>query len=338
MAGRFSVEAVFKAIDKITAPVRKMQNRVGKMARSMARSLRTVNRAMSKVTAGIKRGAMVASVGLAILGAAMLNIIDTGAQFGRSIGSAASKFPERIERGTAAFKELENAARDVGRVTEFTSTQAAEGLNFLAKAGFEAAFSMRALKPIVDFATASEMDFATAADIASDALGAFGLNSTNQAKRMVGLNRVMDVLGKTANSANVVVAELFESVKKSAPVATAAGVSLETYSATMGVLAKNGIKATEAGTAAKNMTLSLAGIGFKAAKTFDRLRISLIGENGALRDQVDVLDDLRSSFSKMTKQQQLRDMEAIFGKRSLSAASILLADTTGEVRDRKSVV
>ena len=332
MAGRFSVEAVFKAVDKVTAPVSRMQNRVGKFTRTASRGFARLNRVVGKFGQGLKKGAAIAGASLLAFGAIMVNLIGVGAAFGRAIGAAAAKFPDKIKRGTKAFKELEETARRVGATTEFTATQAAEGLNFLAKAGFTAAFSMKALPDIVDFATAAELDFAEAADIASDAIGAFGLDSDDLGKKMKGLRRVMDVMSLTANSTNVSVSELFESVKDGAPIATAAGVSIETFAATMGFLASNGIKAAKAGTAAKNITLALVGVGNKAAKTFKRLGISLQDSNGDARDQFDVLDELRSKLAEFGTVKRLAVMEAIFGKIPLAAASKLLTDSGKSVR------
>ena len=332
MAGRFSVEAVFKAVDKVTAPVSRMQNRVGKFTRTASRGFARLNRVVGKFGQGLKKGAAIAGASLLAFGAIMVNLIGVGAAFGRAIGAAAAKFPDKIKRGTKAFKELEETARRVGATTEFTATQAAEGLNFLAKAGFTAAFSMKALPDIVDFATAAELDFAEAADIASDAIGAFGLDSDDLGKKMKGLRRVMDVMTLTANSTNVSVSELFESVKDGAPIATAAGVSIETFAATMGFLASNGIKAAKAGTAAKNITLALVGVGNKAAKTFKRLGISLQDSNGDARDQFDVLDELRSKLAEFGTVKRLAVMEAIFGKIPLAAASKLLTNAGKSVR------
>jgi len=56
MAGRFSVEAVFRAVDKVTAPVTRMQNRVGKMTRSIDGGLRRLNRSLGKFTSGLRSG------------------------------------------------------------------------------------------------------------------------------------------------------------------------------------------------------------------------------------------------------------------------------------------
>lgn len=53
MAGRFSVEAVFSAVDKVTAPVTRMQNAVGKMTRSVERGLRSVTAVTNSAVKGI---------------------------------------------------------------------------------------------------------------------------------------------------------------------------------------------------------------------------------------------------------------------------------------------
>lgn len=332
MASRFSVEAVFKAVDRITAPVTRMQNRVGKFARTSRRAFDKLNRSVDRFSAGIKKGFARASVAVVGFGFAMLDVIGIGASFGRAIGAAAAKFPEDIQRGTAAFRALEDAARDVGRTTEFSATQAANGLNFLAKAGFSAEFSTKALAKIVDFATASELDFATAADIASDSLGAFGLNSDNLDDKMRGLVRVMDVMSSAANSTNLSVSELFESVKDGAAISTTAGVSIETFAATMGFLANSGIKASKAGTAAKNITLALAGVGNQAAKVFERLGIKLASNTGELRDQFDILDDLRAKLGQFGQKQKVEIIEAIFGKIPIASASLLLTKAGKSVR------
>ena len=148
MAGRFSVEAIFKAVDRITAPVTRMQNRVGKFTRSMDRGLKRVNRTLDKTVAKVKKGARAMAFAGVGLGAVFANITNAGAEFGRSIGSAAVKFPEGIKRGTKEFRALEDAAKEVGRTTEFTTRQAADGLKFLAKSGASAVFSMKALREI----------------------------------------------------------------------------------------------------------------------------------------------------------------------------------------------
>ena len=68
MAGRFSVEAVFRAIDRVTAPVNRMQNRVGKFTRSMQRGFTRLDRTLGKLRRGIK------TVGLAVVASAAIMV------------------------------------------------------------------------------------------------------------------------------------------------------------------------------------------------------------------------------------------------------------------------
>ena len=338
MAGRFSVETIFTAIDRISRPVMRMASRVRRATENMGRSFKRLDRSTDKLISNVKRIGTTAVVAFGVMAAAIRNVVGVGADFGRAIGSAAAKFPDQIKRGTKEFLALKTAARDVGATTEFTAIQAAGALNFLAKAGFKAQEAIGALPAIVDFATASELDLATAADIATDALGSFGMDSADLTTKMANMRKVMDVMSKAANSSNQSVEELFNSVRDGAPVAVAAGVSLETYSATMAVLASNGIKASKAGTAAKNTTLALAGVGNKAAKVFKRLGIELFNKKtGNLRDQVDVLDDLRKVMSTF-KGNKIELLAGIFGRESLASAAILLADSTGKVRELRKAM
>ncbi|MCK5601860.1 phage tail tape measure protein, partial [Candidatus Pacearchaeota archaeon] len=213
MAKRFSIEAVFKAVDKMSAPVSRMQNRIGKFTRKMDRGLRKVNKSVGRFAQKMKKGALIVGASLAIIGAGLLNVINTGAQFDQTLVNAAAKFPGEIRKGTKEFILLEDAARQVGRTTEFTAIQSAEALNFLAMAGFNAEQSVKALPGVVDLATVAQSDLATATDIATDSLGAFGLMTKDAGKLGKNLARINDVIAKTSTTANTNIMQLFEAVK-----------------------------------------------------------------------------------------------------------------------------
>jgi len=59
------------------------------------------------------------------------------------------------------MEALEKAARAVGGSTEFTSKAAAEGLEFLAMAGFNSNQAMSVLPSVVDLATGANTGFST---------------------------------------------------------------------------------------------------------------------------------------------------------------------------------
>lgn len=333
MAGRFSVEAVFKAVDRVTAPVNRMQNRVGKLTRSMNRGFTRLNHNVDKFAGGVKKAALATVAALAISGTAMANVIGTGAQFEQTLVAAAAKFPGEIRRGTDAFNALEAAARQTGATTEFTASQSAEALNFLAMAGFDAKASIAALPGVVDLATAAQVDLATATDVASDSLGAFGLMTKDASKLGANLARVNDVIAKTTTTANTTVESLFETIKDGAPVATTAGASIETFAALAGELANSGIKGSKAGTTLKNMFLSLSAPGTGAAKILKRLGVSTKDANGDMRDVVDILGDLNKSLDGLGTADRSGVLEGIFGKIPIAGVNVLLASGSDRLKE-----
>lgn len=118
MAKRFSVEAVFKSVDRITAPISRMQNRVGKFTRSMQRGIRRVNRSLSKLVRGFARGARsIAKFGLVAAGA-------VGAALVLSINRVAdaadglAKRSRRLKFPIEEFQEWQFVAKQSGIETE----------------------------------------------------------------------------------------------------------------------------------------------------------------------------------------------------------------------------
>ena len=333
MAKRFSVEAVFKAIDKMSAPVSRMQNRIGKFTRKMDRGLRKVNKSVGRFAQKMKKGAMIVTASLAIIGLGLANVIRIGAEFDQTLVNAAAKFPGEIRKGTAEFKLLEEAARQVGRTTEFTAIQSAEALNFLAMAGFNAEQSVKALPGVVDLATVAQADLATATDIATDSLGAFGLMTKDATKLGKNLARINDVIAKTTTTANTNVEAMFEAIKDAAPVAVSAGASIETFSALVGELANSGIKGSKAGTTLKNMFIRLAAPTGAGAAMLKKFGIKTKDASGDMRDIIDILGDLDKSLSGLGTAQKAGVLERIFGLRAIAGANVLLTSGADKLRD-----
>lgn len=111
---RFSVESVFKAVDRVTAPVKRMQNRVGKFTRSMQRGLRKVNRAIDSTVSGLK------SIG----GAAIkYGAIGVGAVTA-AVGLLVREF-SKVENAEAAFTPLLGSAERARQAVEAINETAA---------------------------------------------------------------------------------------------------------------------------------------------------------------------------------------------------------------------
>lgn len=333
MASKFSVEAVFKAIDRVTAPVNRMQNAVGKFTRKMGRGLRSVNRQVDKLGKGLKKAAAIGTASLLLMGAAVTNVVATGAEFEQTLVAAAAKFPEGIRRGTEAFKVLEDVARKTGATTEFTAAQAASGLNFLAMAGFNAEQAVAALPGVVDLATAAAIDLGTASDIATDALGAFGLTTKDAVQQGKNLARVSDVLALTSIRTNTTIEALFEGIVKGAPAFTSAGQSMESFSALMGVMANSGIKGAEAGTILKNTVLRLGDPVSKAAKIMKGLGVRVADSEGNFRDILDIMGDFEKGLKGVGEVQRTAALNTVFGTRAVTGLSVQLKEGTSSIAD-----
>lgn len=147
------------------------------------------------------------------------------------------------------FNRLSDVAQDLGSTTRFSANEAAEGLQFLAQAGFEAEQAISALPSTLDLAQIGMLGLGDAADIASNILTGFGLAAD--------LERIVDVIARTATSANTNVQQLGSAFSFVAPSAAALNVAVEETAAAIGVLSNAGIQGARAGTALRQILNSL---------------------------------------------------------------------------------
>lgn len=334
MAGRFSVETVFRAVDKMSAPVSRMERRVKKFSRSLERGMFKASRALDGTTAKMKSmGATAAATG-ALVGFGLTDIIRTGAEFDQTITNAAAKFGI-FDRESDAFIAVKNKALELGESTEFMASQAAGALDFFAKAGFTAAEAIETSTSAVDFATVAQMDLAEAADIATDAVGALGLATDGTASKGENFARVSDLMAKTSISANTSVVDMFEAIKDGGPSARLAGASIEEIAVIVAAFAQNGIKATRGGTALKRTMLAIAAPtsgGAKALRSLGVATTEVVDGVKEVRNVLDVFGDINSAIEKLDPAERAPFVDAIFGKIG-AAAAIGLMKQSGDQLD-----
>lgn len=336
MATALSLSVSIKALDKLTAPFKKMTSAVSSFGRSaltvfakVDRRARKLNQSLNKIT---KRfGGIAAIAGGLTIGAAVASGADAFVSLEKNISAASAKFGI-FDRTTEQFKSIRNAAIEVGATTEFTSGQAAEGLNFLAMAGFSAKQSIAALPGVIDLATAAQIELGSATDIATDTLGAFGLMTEDTVQLGKNLSRVNNVLAKTTTATNTSMEALFESVAKGGASFTSAGQSLETYSALAGRMAASGIKGSVSGTALKASITRLAK-GVPAVKnTLSKLGVSISDSSGNMRNMIDIIADVEKATKSMGNTQRLATVSTIFGERALAGISSIMNEGAAEAK------
>lgn len=321
-AGRFSVDTVFGATDRMSGPMAKMESR----ATRFEKSLGGANKIADGGAAGMARLAMGAAVAGTAVGGVLTDIMSTGMQFEKTLLDAANKFEPGMEKSSAAFRKLSASAQEVGGATEFSSSQAASALNDLAGAGFGVDQAISALPKVVDLATASSLDLAAAGEIAAKSLGAFGLVADDPAVLAKNLQSVSDALMKSDALSSTNIPALFEAIKEGGPVAAQAGVGLNTFMAMAAGLGKAGIEGSVAGTTLKNAMLTLAAPTKEASAAFKKLKIDTKTATNELKNPIDLMGELQKATSKMTGAQRVGVLETIFGKIPLAGVSAMVGD------------
>lgn len=272
------------------------------------------------------------SRGFAYVEMGIANVTRNIVEMDQALTAASAKFGEVSRRGTAGFDLMEEKVRMIGATTEYTSAEAAKGLDFLAMAGFGYEQSLAALVPLTDLATAAQLDLARASDIASDALGAFGL-STAPDDIARSLGRVNDVFAETVTSSNTTMETLFDTMKHSGPAVVAAGGNIEMFAALTGKLGSAGIKGTIAGTTLKNMFTRLVAPPSEARKALRKLHIEIDRGDGKMKDMITILGELNKAMSGKTEIAREKFIKDIFGMRAISGVNVLLNEGEQSLRD-----
>lgn len=326
MSNDYTIKAIFKGIDRISAPVRAMERNVERATRNMT-TAETAGRISSGIFSGFRTaGAAVAVAGTAVAGLGA-SILSTGADFERTLMSAVARFPGEIQRGSAAFEELRAAAERVGATTEFDAQQAAGALNVYAAAGFNAQQAVASLAGAGDLATVSGLALDEAARTAADSLGALGLRTDDAAQQAANLTRLNDIMARTTGLANTSVTEMAEAIGAGGNVAVSSGQSIETFGALVASMAASNVKGAEAGTAIRNTLAALQAPASAARNALKDLGVSVTDSQGNMRDMVDIVGDFERATAGMGNAAKNQAIARIFGREGMAGFGALL--TTG---------
>jgi TP901 family phage tail tape measure protein len=224
------------------------------------------------------------------------------------------------------FDELRDKARELGKATKFSASQAAEAMSVLAVGGFSVSEILKTMTPLLNLAAAGELEMATAADLAIKIMRGMGIEAEN-------VGQAMDVMVKAFTSANTNLEMLGEAMKYVGPVAKASGKGLEEIVAVLQVLANAGIQASMAGTTIRSMLIRLSGGAPEAAKALKKLRVSVDDGTGRMRHLADIIDDLKAAMEGMTEIERQNTAARIAGLRGIAGFSELLGQGGDAIRD-----
>ncbi|HCT6818162.1 TPA: phage tail tape measure protein [Morganella morganii] len=222
----------------------------------------------------------------------------------------------RLDKDSKEYKALREQARQLGATTAFTANEVAQGQSFYAMAGFKPEQIQNAMKGTLSMSLAGDIDLATTADIGSNILTGFKLNSDE-------MNRVSDTLVATFTRSNTNLTMLGDTMKYVAPVASGLGVDLETAAVAAGKLGDAGIQGSMAGTSLRSILGRLAEPPKQAADALEELGIKTRDAKGNLRDFPAILTELDKKTKKMGTAQRAGYFKHIAGEEAFSALSVL---------------
>lgn len=218
---------------------------------------------------------------------------------------------------------LRYQAKELGRTTSWSASEAAEAQFEFAKAGFTTNEILAATGGILDTATASQMGLAEATEITAGALRMFGLDASKS-------TQVGDMLTKTASSTTTDVRDLAEALKYSGNGARQFGLDLQQ---TLGILGKLGdrmLKGSEAGTGLQAVFASL--LNSKKASMLVDIGVNLT-EDGSYRNILDIIDDIKEKTSNMEEVQRLSLIQEVFGDQGSRVMNNILALEKDEIKN-----
>lgn len=292
----------------------------GKVESSFKSAIGAATKGLGSITKAVSAATAAAAAAVGAIGMAAIN---TGREFEGAMSQVAATMliDKTTAEGQKAFETLENAARECGASTAFSATEAAEALNYLALAGYDADKAATALPTVLKLAGAGAMGLAAASNMVTDSMSALGIEATE-----ANLTQFSDQLAQTASKANTSVAQLGEAILTVGGTAKGLAGGTTELNTALGILADNGLKGAEGGTHLRNIILSLQNPTDKAAASLQSLGVDVYDAQGNMRGLNDVFKDLQGAMAGMDNASKDSILSTLFNKTDLTAANAMLSN------------
>jgi TP901 family phage tail tape measure protein len=313
--GRFSVEAIFTAVNRMSAPIGAMHASVTGFTNGLEKGLGKLDSFNSKVSDGLKATAGAVAAAGAAAGAVAVNSIQAGMAFEQQMANLGAAYLKT--RGQIG--DLEAMALKLGASTQFSATEVAHAMEEMAKAGFEEVDSLKGIEGMTYAAAAAGEDLVETSATVAAVMKGMGIEIEKS-------TQVADVLAlasvKTASS----IGSLGESLSKLGPVAKQMKIPLNETVAMVALLQDAGIDASEAGTATATMLTKLATPTDAVKAKMQQLGISFQNAAGDMKTPQAVLGEFVEAGKKSSgNMKQMAFFAELLGLRG-QKAGILLKD------------
>lgn len=305
----------------------------GKVAASFGNSVQNVNSGFDSMTNMAKSAAkMIAGAFAAVkVGQFVTDAVEVYSEFEQSMANTAAT----ANATRAEYEQLEAAAREMGKATTKTAAEASDALGYMMLAGWNVNDAISGLEPVLRLSEATQMDLATCSDLVTDSMSALGLSVDD-------LTGYLDICTMANNKASTSAEALMEAFIGCGGTARTAGANLNDTATALGILANNGTRGAEAGTALNSMLVRMTSKDV-AINAMKELGVAVFDDAGEFRGLQVVLSETQKALSNLTAEEQASYMSKIAGTNYYTQMSYLLdavaekADGTATAWDSLSV-
>jgi len=263
---------------------------------------------------------------LGVVGAGMLLVAGQAVRTYASFDQAMSSVSSTGDDARASIDKLRDKAIELGADTQYSATEAAQGITEMLKAGVKAQDVLGGgLSGALSLAASDQMSVADAAELTSVALQQFGLEGTQA-------THVADLLAAGAGKAMGNASDLGLALKYVGPVAHGMNISIEETIGALAAFASQGILADQAGSSLRGVLASLTSPSKAAQAEMKRLGIELYDQNGKFLGLSNVAGQLQKAYDgtgksakKATDAEKDMSLGILFGNEQITAARILFA-------------
>lgn len=315
-----NIKVKIDAKDDATSKVQKIKSELntfkGKVYTATVNVKQNMAGAMSSAgnkLSGAMLGTTMQMAGMAGIGFGVFDAVKGYADFEEEMSAV-----KAISGATAdEFQKLNEKAIQMGADTKFSALESAQAFKYMGMAGWKTNEMIGGIAGIMNLAAASGEDLAMTSDIVTDSLSAFGLQAKDSAM-------FADVLAAAATNSNTNVALMGQTFKYAAPVAGALGFSVQDTALAVGLMANQGIKGSEAGTALRAMMTRLVKPTKESGEAMDILGLNILDANGKMKPFRDIIADIREGMKKLSPDSKAAVAGMLAGQEAMSGLLALV--------------
>ena len=248
---------------------------------------------------------------------AMKDFVTQSIETGKNFDSAMSEVSAISGATGKDLQMLRDTAKEFGSTTMFSASEAADALKYMSLAGWDANTSAAALGGVLDLAAASGMELGAASDMVTDYLSAFGMEAEKS-------GYFADLLAYSQANANTSAEGLGEAYKNCAANLNAAGQDIETTTSLLAMMANQGLKGSESGTALAAMMRDLTAKMEDGKVQIGDTAVAVMDANGNYRDLTDILKDVEKATNGMGDAERAAALSTTFTSDSIKGLNLIM--------------